>query len=155
MSFVNLKRIFVSLAVVVPVVAGVGFAATAEAATPPVTFSRVYYNSPGTDDRSTASLNKEFFRLTNSTTKAIQLKGWTVRDAANHIYAFGTFSLPGKASVIVHTGKGTNNKPAWHRYWGSGNYLWNNTGDTATLRNAQAKAIDTCSWGGKGEHTYC
>jgi hypothetical protein len=31
-------------------------------------------------------------------------------------------------------------------YWGSGNYIWNNTGDTATLRNASGKTLDTCSW---------
>ncbi|GIE97496.1 hypothetical protein Ari01nite_49610 [Paractinoplanes rishiriensis] len=151
----KLRHVLISLASAGTVAAGVGLASTAEAATPAVSFTRVYYNSPGADNRSVTSLNQEFFRLTNNTTAAINLNKWTVRDKANHVYTFPSFSLPAKASVIVHTGKGTNNKPAWHRYWGSGNYIWNNTGDAATLKNAQAKTIDTCSWGSKGEHTYC
>lgn len=38
-----------------------------------------------------------------------------------------------------------NAKNAKNVYWGSGNYIWNNTGDTATLRNASGKTVDTCS----------
>jgi hypothetical protein len=57
--------------------------------------------------------------------------------------------------VTVHTGKGTNGKPgAADRYWGSGNYIWNNTGDTATLRSATGKTINTCKFK-KGVATNC
>jgi hypothetical protein len=119
-------------------------AAPAQAATPSVTFNRIYVNSPGTDTRSNASLNAEWVRLKNNTSKSIQLKGWTVRDKAGHVYTFGSLSLGSKKTVYVHTGKGTNTST--NRYWGSGNYIWNNDGDKATLRNASKSTVDTCSW---------
>ncbi|MFE9691992.1 hypothetical protein [Micromonospora sp. NPDC005806] len=34
-------------------------------------------------------------------------------------------------------------------------YIWNNTGDTAYLRNSAGTSIDTCSWGSSGSYTYC
>src|SRR5262245_11799441 len=65
----------------------------ANAASPIVMITRVYVNSPGTDNRTNASLNAEYIVLKNTTTKAISLKGWTVRDRSNHIYTFGIFAL--------------------------------------------------------------
>ncbi|WP_433292934.1 lamin tail domain-containing protein [Actinoplanes sp. CA-030573] len=149
----NGKRVLLGLAIVTATTAGVGIAATAEAATPPLTFTRVYYNSPGTDDRSNASLNAEYFKLTNNTSAAIQLAGWTVRDKANHVYTFKSTALAAKASVYVHTGKGSDT--ATNKHWGSGNYIWNNDGDTATLKNTKATTIDTCTWGRTGSATNC
>lgn len=134
--------------------AGLAFAAApAEAATPSVTFTRVYVNSPGSDTRTNTSLNAEYFLLKNNSTKTLQLKGWTVRDRSAHIYTFGTFSLGSKKSVYVHTGKGTNT--ATNRHWGSGNYIWNNDGDAATLRNASNATIDSCSWKTVASYVNC
>jgi hypothetical protein len=151
------KRFMIPLLAVVPVVVIGTAVVSADAATvPAVSFTRAYYNSPGTDNRSNTSLNAEYVRLTNNTSKAIQLKGWTVRDTSNHVYTFGSFSLAAHKNVYIHTGKGTNGKPhAVDRFWGSGNYIWNNTGDTATLKNTKAKKIDTCSWKNKGSVTSC
>jgi hypothetical protein len=95
-------------------------------------------------------------RLTNMTSKPISLKGWTVKDAAGHTYTIGTYTLPDYANMYVHTGKGTNGKPdSQHLYWQSGNYIWNNTGDTATLRNAGGTTVHSCKWGNGGSVTYC
>jgi hypothetical protein len=139
------KKKFLIPLVSAAAVAGLAVAAVpAEAATPSVTFSKVYVNSPGSDTRSNSSLNAEWVLLRNNTTKSIQLKGWTVRDRSAHIYKFGSFSLGSKKTVYVHTGKGTNTST--NRYWGSGNYIWNNDGDAATLRNASNATIDSCSW---------
>jgi hypothetical protein len=52
---------------------------------------------------------------------------------------------PHRGRLWLHTGKGTNTTT--NRYWGSGNYIWNNNGDAAYLRNASGKAVDNCSWG--------
>jgi hypothetical protein len=54
----------------------------------------------------------------------------------------------------VHTGKGTNTTS--HKYWGRSWYVWNNTGDKATLRRADGTWIHSCSWtsGGLG-YKYC
>ena len=53
----------------------------------------------------------------------------------------------------MHTGKGTNTST--HRYWQRGSYVWNNTGDEATLRNASRTTVDSCSWGSTGDYTTC
>ena len=121
-----------------------------------VQFTYVVYNPPGTDTSSNTQLNKEYVRLTNKTKAAINLKGWTVRDRAGNVYTFTTtFSLSANTSAWVLTGKGTNNKPVNHRFWGRTTYVWNNGGDAAYLRSNTGKAIDSCSWGvGKG-YTAC
>jgi hypothetical protein len=127
---------------------GILVASTPAQAAPSLRFHGAQYDSPGTDNRSNASRNAEWISLVNSGSKSVNLKGWTIRDASNHVYKFGNVSIPGKGGRIwLHTGKGTNN--ARNVYWGSGNYVWNNTGDTATLKNAAGKKHDTCSWKNK------
>lgn len=147
------KRFRIALLLAVPAVLVGGVAVAADAATTPaVSFTRIYFDSPGSDTRTNASLNAEYVRVRNNTGKAIQLKGWTIRDKANHVYTFKTQSLNSKASLYVHTGKGTDGKPnSPDRYQQSGNYIWNNTGDTATLKNASAKTIDTCAYTSKSD----
>ncbi|WP_328342131.1 lamin tail domain-containing protein [Micromonospora sp. NBC_00421] len=129
-------------------------AAPARAAAPAVEITKVYYDSPGKDDRSNKSLNAEYVKLTNRRGSTLSLKSWTLRDKANHVYTFsGDFRLAKGASVYIHTGRGTNTST--HRYWGSGNYVWNNTGDTAYLRNSAGTGIDSCKWGSGGSYTNC
>jgi hypothetical protein len=125
----------------------VGPATPAQAASP-LQFGKVYYDSPGSDGGSNTSLNAEYIVIKNVSTTTKTLSGWTVRDAANHVYTFGTFSLGAGKSVVLHTGKGTNS--SGHRYWGKAWYVWNNTGDTARLRNKAGTLMDTCSWSSKG-----
>jgi len=119
-----------------------------------VQFTRIQYNSPGTDNGSNTSLNGEWVRLTNKTSKAMNLKTWTVRDASAHVYTFSaTFNLGAGKSVTVHTGKGTSTST--DRYWGRTGYVWDNGGDTATLRTGSGKTIDTCKWGAGSGATSC
>jgi hypothetical protein len=114
-----------------------------------VQFSRIQYAS--------SSLTGEWLRLTNRTTKSIDLWSWTVRDAAGHVYTFGSHVLAAGRTAYVHTGKGTNGKPdSAHLYWGRTSYIWNDGGDTATLRTATGQTIDTCRYTGTGTgYTTC
>ena len=114
----------------------------------PLHFTKVYYNSPGSDTGSNASLNAEYVTIKNGSSTARSLTGYTIRDKANHVYRFGTFTLSAGKSVRIHTGTGTNTST--DRYWGSGAYIWNNTGDKAYLRSAQFTLRDTCEWGSGG-----
>ena len=124
---------------------GVGPAAAAPAASPPLRFHSTQYDSPGPDTRTPASLNAEWISLVKTGPAAVHLRGWTVRDATNFVHRFGDVTIAGKGGRIwLHTGRGAN--AAGHVYWGSGNYVWNNTGDTATLRNPTGTVIDTCAW---------
>ncbi|MFC7326485.1 lamin tail domain-containing protein [Marinactinospora rubrisoli] len=122
-------------------------ATPAEAAST-VQLTRIQYDSPGTDDRSAGSLNAEYVTIRNSGSRAVSLRGYTLRDAQRHVYTFGGYTLAAGASVRIHTGRGTNGSA--HRYWGSGAYIWNNTGDTATLRNAAGASVDSCTWRSAG-----
>lgn len=148
-------RVFsvVASAVVAAAVAVLLLPTASAAAAPTVQFSRAYYDSPGTDTRSNASLNAEYVALRNTSRTTVNLSQWTVRDKASHVFTFTTaFSLKPGATVYLHTGSGTNTTV--HRYWGSKAYIWNNTGDAAYLRNAKGVQIDSCSWGrGAGSST--
>ena len=137
-----------SIAATAVTVLGATLAVTgpAEAAPPPLRFHGAQYDSPGSDTRSATSLNNEWVSLVNSGSAAVNLNHYTIRDKANHVYTFGNVTIAGKGGRLwLHTGKGTNTTK--NRYWGSGNYIWNNDGDTAYLRNASGRAVDNCSWG--------
>jgi hypothetical protein len=147
-----MKRALV-LAVLAGAVAGVMTPTPAEAA-PAVKIYKVYYDSPGTDSRTNTSLNAEYVVLKNMTTSSRSITGWTVRDAAGHIYKFGTLSIPAGKTVTLHTGKGTNSST--HRYWGSGSYIWNNDRDTGYLRNSAGTLIHSCAYNSTAvDYKYC
>jgi len=116
----------------------------AEAATGSVHLAKIYYNSPGSDRGSNSSLNAEWVTITNSTSTARSLKGWTLTDASSHKYTFGTFTLGAGKTVKVHTGKGSNTSTS--RYQNRSWYVWNNDKDTATLRKSTGTKVDTCSY---------
>lgn len=118
----------------------------AAASNPTLHFSYAEPNSPGSDYGSNTSLNEEWVRLNNSSYSATYtLTGYTIRDKSGHVYTFGTFRLGPRASVTLHTGKGTNSST--NRYWGSSGYIWNNSGDAAYLRDSRGYAKDSCGWG--------
>jgi hypothetical protein len=114
-----------------------------------VKINQIYYNSPGDDDGSNASLNEEWISLTNTGGSSISLGGWTIEDAASHVYTFPSLSLGVGVTVRVHTGSGSNTST--DLYWGSGWYIWNNDGDAAYLVNSSATTTDTCSYSDPGE----
>jgi hypothetical protein len=118
-----------------------------------VYISKVQYNSPGGDYGSNSSLNAEWVRITNSTGSRKTLTGWTLRDASSHVFKFPTTTLKAGASLRVHTGKGTNT--AADKYQQRSWYVWNNTGDKATLKNTAGTTIDTCKWGDGSGVTSC
>jgi Lamin Tail Domain len=120
-----------------------------------VRIKEIYYNSPGSDTGSNTSLNAEWELLHNSASKAISMKGWTLRDTSSHVYHFpSTFKLGGGHAVKVHTGKGSNTSS--NLYWGSGSYIWNNDKDTATLKRSNGTVADKCSYNNSSaSHVSC
>jgi hypothetical protein len=123
-------------------------------AAPSLRFHGTQYDSPGKDTRTNASLNKEWISLVNTGSKAVNLEGYTLRDKSKHVYTFGDVTIAGKGGRIwLHTGTGTDK--SGNVYWGSGNYVWNNTGDTAYLRKPSSTTnIDTCTWKYKKNRTW-
>ncbi|WP_323099443.1 lamin tail domain-containing protein [Intrasporangium sp. YIM S08009] len=129
-------------------------AATEAQALPAVMIYKVQYDSPGTDNRSNTSLNAEYVVLKNTTRSNRVLTGWTLRDKTGYTYRFPAFTLKAGATVTIRTGKGT--ATATNRYYNLSSYVWNNTGDTAYLRNAAGSLVDTCAWTSTGSGSrYC
>lgn len=104
----------------------------------------IFFNSPGPDTGTNRSLNGEWVRIRNVTRTRRTITGWTLRDAASHVYRFPRFSLAAGSTATVHTGSGRNT--ASRLFWGSSTYIWNNDGDRATLRNARGTVVDRCSY---------
>jgi hypothetical protein len=118
----------------------------AQAAVPAVQITRVWYDSPGTDRRTNASLNAEYVRIKNTTRKTINLEEWTLRDKTGYTYLFEALVIkPGK-TITIRTGQGDGGTSTV--YWGRRAYVWNNDTDTAYLRRGDGKLIDSCSYNG-------
>ncbi|MEU5599245.1 lamin tail domain-containing protein [Streptomyces sp. NPDC020298] len=111
-----------------------------------VVISAVQYDSPGRDDRSNRSLNKEWVDVTNNSRQDVNLDGWTLSDEDGHTYTFHHYRLDGRSTVRIHTGEGRDR--ATDLYQDRRQQVWNNDHDTATLRNDHGRFVDDYSWGG-------
>ena len=127
-----------------------GLAAPGTAA---IRITKIYFDSPGADTGSNTSLNAEYVVIKNTGTTRKALTGWTLRDASHHVYKFPTFRLGAGKSVKVHTGKGANT--LGNLYWRSSSYIWNNDGDTATLKRSNGTVASRCSYTGAGSYKIC
>lgn len=148
-----MKRILVLTLAALAVV--LGFAAPAQAATGKIEFTRIVYNPPGRDNH--AKLNWEYVRVTNHSPVTTRMNKWSITDKDGHTFTFPHLSLePGK-DFIVHTGHGVNGVPSrGHLYQQSDHYIWDNSGDKATLRSASGRVYDTCAYRPNGGGlTYC
>jgi hypothetical protein len=137
--------------------ASISIATPAQAAPATVYIYKVDFDSPGSDTGSNSSLNAEYVVIKNGDNVSHSVSGWTVRDAAGHVYKFGTLRLGAGKQAIIHTGKGTSytTSASTHLYQGRGWYVWNNTGDKVILRRADGSLKDTCSFSGEGSVKYC
>lgn len=124
----------------------IALALIAAPASAAVRFGRIQYDGPGDDTGSNPSLNREWFQVRNTGKQAKKLAGWKVKDRTGFTFVFPSgFKLGAGKTVTVHTGRGANTKR--DLYWRQDNYVWNNTGDKATLKAAGGTVIDTCRWG--------
>ena len=90
----------------------------------------IEYDPPGAD------VTGEHLIVENASANQLDLTGWTIRDAApmrQHRYRFKRLLLAAGSSVRVWTKSGQDTETDLH--WGLGSAIWNNTGDTAVLRD--------------------
>ena len=86
----------------------------------------------------------EYVEIRNEESFPIQLNDWTLRDAADHIFTFPSFVIQPDQVSRVYTNQ---NHPEWCGFnYGSGSPIWNNTGDTAYLRDSNGILIDDYSY---------
>lgn len=99
----------------------------------------VIFDPPGNEVRG------ELVLIRNTGSSRIDMSGWSLEDTERHErgpyrYLFPKFGLEGGGEVRVHSGHGVNDHD--DLFWGRGWPVWNNTGDTAILRNANGVEID-------------
>lgn len=96
----------------------------------------------------------EYVEIRNEDNKPIKLKGWSLEDEGpNHTYTFPAYTMAPGESCRIYTDEV---HPDWCGLnWGHGQAIWNNGGDTATLKDSGRKTIDTCSYAGSGTSTNC
>lgn len=144
-----LKQMFVASLLATIVVA---LPASALAA---IRITKIAFDPAGTDSGSNASLNSEWILLKNTGSSAKQLDGWKLLDRGpDHRYRFGAISVAGGDLVKLHSGTGSHRVTTGcggdclvhHYYWGLDNYVWNNDGDRATLKNAGNDVVDRCAY---------
>ncbi|MCU4800482.1 thermonuclease family protein [Halobacteria archaeon HArc-gm2] len=98
---------------------------------------RVVADAPGDDNE---HLNGEFVVLTNGDEKPWEIGGWTVTDVADREYTFPADArVPAEDSIRLYSGSGTDNETAY--FWSSNGAIWNNDGDTVTVRNANGTVV--------------
>ena len=92
----------------------------------------VFADAPGNDHQ---NANGEYAVLESWTSQTIDLGGWTLCDAARHCFRFPAGAvLRVGGQIVVYTGYGINDGRSF--YMNSGQAVWNNDGDTATLYDA-------------------
>lgn len=106
-----------------------------------LTIGHIEFDPPGSD------VEGEYVRIVNGTSDAVDLTGWVLRDAdAKHTFTFPAFTLEAGAEVRIWTKSGDDD--AANLYWGNNRPIWNNTGDTGVLLDAEGNEITRYSYEG-------
>lgn len=91
------------------------------------------------------NLNDEYVTFRNDGDDTLDLSEWVVEDEADHDYTFPSdFTLEAGEEVTLHTGKGEDTDT--DLYWGLGNPVWNNGGDTVHVYNADGELVTERSY---------
>ncbi len=98
----------------------------------------IFYAGTGTSEPN------EYVEIRNEESFPIQLNNWTLRDVADHIFTFPSFEIQPDQVCRVYTNE---YHPEWCGFnYGSGTAIWNNSGDTAYLRDSNGILIDDYSY---------
>ncbi|RRJ29965.1 lamin tail domain-containing protein [Halocatena pleomorpha] len=104
--------------------------------------TEIHADAAGNDNE---NLNDEYVVFENTGTDTLDLSGWSVSDDAGHTYTFPSgASLAAGETVTLHTGSGLDT--ASDRYWGSSSAIWNNGGDTVTVKDSAGTVITSKSY---------
>ncbi|QIO25029.1 lamin tail domain-containing protein [Haloarcula sp. JP-L23] len=86
------------------------------------------------------NLNDEYIVFRNTGDGPLDLGSWTVSDEAGKTYTVPEgYTLDAGATVTLHTGSGTDTDT--DLYWDAGSPVWNNGGDTVTVRNSNGDVV--------------
>lgn len=107
-----------------------------------VDIAAIHADAPG-DDRQ--KLNEEYVVIKNHRPESVDLTGWQLADDAGHTYRFPNgYVIDSSDDVTIHTGSGDDG--GGELYWGADAPVWNNDGDTGTLRDVSGEVVDKLSY---------
>ena len=110
-----------------------------------IAFSAARFDTPGADTPLTnTKLKGEWVRITSKCSTRQVIGGWKIHDyGTRHTYTFPAgAAISAGGSVTLYTGTGTS--VSARRYWGKGNYVWNNScPEKAYLRSASGALRST------------
>jgi large subunit ribosomal protein L20 len=107
-----------------------------------LTIAEIEFNPEGRD------VAGEYVRIVNGSDAALDLVGFTLHDGQRkHVYTFPAFTLAAGAELQLWTKAGSDDEA--NLYWGRRSAIWNNEGDTATLRDADGNEVATFSYQGE------
>lgn len=116
--------------------------------TGPLKITSLHANAPGNDRRNP---NGEYIRIVNIADKEVNMRGFALTDHYGHRYTFPVLLLNPGYSVLLFSGRGvdlTDPRGQIVLYWQSDGPIWNNDGDTATLRAPDGSTVDTLQYQG-------
>jgi micrococcal nuclease len=91
------------------------------------------------------NLNDEYVVFENTGSETVDLSGWTVSDEVGHTYTFPSGqSLASGETVTLHSGSGTDTTT--DIYWDASGAIWNNGGDTVSVRDEGGTLITSKSY---------
>ena len=89
-----------------------------------------------------ADVNGETVTIRNDGLATVDITRWTLADASGkNLFTFPSLTLAPGGVAIVHSGRGVPTGTDF--FWGKTTGIWNDTGDTATLRDATGAVIST------------
>ena len=87
-------------------------------------------------------MNGETVTIRNDGLATVDITRWTLADASGkNLFTFPSLALTPGGIAVVHSGRGVPSGADY--YWGKTTGIWNDTGDTATLRDASGAVIST------------
>lgn len=160
-----MRRITICLVACALFVSGTSSASAA------IRIKRINFDPTGADSATNRHLNKEWIIIKNTSHKVRRLDGWKLHDRRrDHTYVFGDRSqgddvftdirLEPRGYIRLHTGQGQDSATAtthgdipthYDFYWDLDNYVWNNDGDRATLKNPAGLVVDRCAYTGSAD----
>ncbi len=117
--------------------------------TGPLKITSLEANPPG-DDRSDPT--GEYIRIANVIDEVVEIRGFVLTDRYGHRYTFPALALKPGYSVLLLSGRGidlTDPRKQIVLYWQSEGPIWNNDGDTATLRAPDGAVVDVWEYRGR------
>ena len=131
-----------------------------------IRIKKIAFNPAGADSGTNRHLNQEWIIIKNSGDQTRRVDGWKIHDRSrDHSYVLGDTSqgddvftdirLQPGGYIRLRTGQGQDSATAsshgdipthYDFYWDLDQYVWNNDGDRATLKNRAGDVVDRCAY---------